>query len=409
MPLRQINRRVRTIESYTSGTGERSVAYPAAFLVAAGLETLLLGMNFYLQEVYGATGGQIGAFFAARSLVYVIGCLLAWKLTSAIGPRYILIACPFLTCVFALAIHYGDSLVLAFVFCALTGISNSLFWPTLMGWISSSLEGPQLSKTMGRFNLSWSSGAIVSPYLASRLSQAGTVLPIYAASAMFFIAGILILGARRALPNVRNKQHVAIAEPKTRVDTGESTVLRYAGWIGAFTAFLAFAVLVNIFPKFARTDLYMSKGTIGAIFSIRSLFATLAFVALGRTVFWHYRGSQMLIGQFCIVAALLAMVYAHRPVTIGIIQVVAGMMMAFSYSYSMFHSLAGSRNRAGRSAFHEASVNAGFVCGSFFGGLLYQYYSIAAIYVFCAVVVILGMIAQAAITIWARKVEPVRR
>ena len=56
MPLRHINRHVRKITSRASGTGGRAVAYPVAFLASAGSVTLILGMNVYLQEVYGATG-----------------------------------------------------------------------------------------------------------------------------------------------------------------------------------------------------------------------------------------------------------------------------------------------------------------------------------------------------------------
>ena len=37
-----------------------------------------------------------------------------------------------------------------------------------------------------------------------------------------------------------------------------------------------------------------------------------------------------------------------------------------------------------------------------------QYYSIAASYLFCAAVAFAGLIAQVGVSIWARRVEPVR-
>ena len=389
-----------------SSIGRRAVAYPAAFFSIVGIQTLLLGMNFYLQDVYGATGGQIGSFYAARSLLYIVGCFVARPLTTAIRPQYLLIASPVSTGVLCLAITCSDSLVPAFVLFFLTGISNSLFWPTLVAWLSSNLEGGQLSKTMNEFNASWTVGAIVSPFLASQLSEAGTALPIHAASAMMLFTAVFVLVGTVALPKICDGRHVATAEPKTKVETDESTVLRYAGWIGVFSAFLAFGVLANIFPKFARTDLHMSKSTIGVVFSLRSLSTALAFLALGRTVFWHHRGSQMLVGQFCIIAVLLAMVYARGVVTIGVILAVAGATIALSYSNGLFHGLAGSRSRAARIAVHEAFLQVGSVGGSFFGGLIYQYYSIVASYLCCAAVAFVGLIAQGAITIWARRTTP---
>ena len=406
MPFRYISRRRQMIKSFYSGIGKTAVIFPAAFLAGVGLGTLLLGLNFYLQEVYEARHAQIGAFFALWSFSYIVGCLVVRPLTDAVRPRYLLMAATFSMCVFALAIHYSGTLVLAFGFFCLVGLSASLFWPPIMGWLSSDAEGTELSTLMSRFNLSWSSGAIISPFLAGWLSQRDAALPIHVASALFLLTSFLIAGAALALPRVRNDGHVATPNGETRGSPDRSPRLRYSGWVGLFTAFVVVGIVVNIFPISARAELHLSKRVIGELLLWRALFGAIGFWILGRMTFWHYRSSQMILGQLCLAGGLVAMVCASHPLVIGPILAVLGLMYALAYSNGLFHGVEGSPNRAARSAMHEALLSAGLFSGSLLGGIIYEHYSIAATYLFGAAVVLAGVIAQTGIALWVRCVEP---
>ena len=62
MLFRYVTRQAQVIRAYYSALGKAGVLLPLAFLVAAGQGMLALGMVFYLREVYGASGAQIGAF-----------------------------------------------------------------------------------------------------------------------------------------------------------------------------------------------------------------------------------------------------------------------------------------------------------------------------------------------------------
>ena len=402
MPLRYLSRRALLIKDFHSGIGKTAVIFPVAFLVCLALVTLQLGMVFYLREVYEATGSQVGAFFGVWSLCFILGCILVIPLADHIRPRYLMIAATFCMCILALGVHYGGSLVLAFVCSGLIGLSNSLFWPPMVGWVSGELEGAELSKIMSRYNLSWSSAAIISPLVAGRLSERGTVLPIYVASGLALLASFLIAGAALALPMVRNDTHSAARAMDAGANAGIGTLLRYSAWVGVFTACAVLGVVAVIFPLSARVDLHISKSVIGTLMLSRMLFMTLGFWIMGRTAFWHCRSSPMLLGQTCIAGCLVAMIYACRPLTLSPVLVFLGLLTALSYSSSQFHGMLGTANRAARNAVHESLLSGGMISGFVLGGIIYDHYSIAAVYTFCATLVLAGVVVQAGIALWSR-------
>ena len=158
-------------------------------------------------------------------------------------------------------------------------------------------------------------------------------------------------------------------------------------------------VIVVILPISGRDDLSMSKSVIGLVLLSRALFMTIGFVILGRTAFWHFKSSPMLFGQVCLAISLVFMVYIHSPLLLGLVLSVMGLLMALSYSSSLFHGVSGSTNRAKRMGIHEALLSAGLISGSLIGGILYQRYSMATVYWFCLNVVLVGVIIQAGLSV----------
>jgi len=404
-----LGRRTRFLRSFYQGIGKTAVTLPAAFLAASSVSGLALGMVFYLREVHGATGGQIGAFFAAWYASYIVGCLFVRPLTDSLRPSYLLAASSLGMCLFPLGMRASGSLSLVYVFSGLLGLSTSVFWPPLSGWLSSELEGAELGRVMSRFNLSWSAGTIVGPALAGWLSARAAALPLYVASGLALLTSSLLFGAALALPRVRTDPYRAAHSGQTPAESGRATLLRYSAWVGVFTSYVALGVVLTIFPVSAKEDLGIAKGVIGILMFLRAMFMTLGFGLLGGTTFWHYRGSQMLLSQTAIAGCLLGMIGVTRPLTIAPVLCLLGMLVALSYFNSMFHGIAGSANRAARSALHESLLSFGFIGGSVMGGVLYQRYSMAAAYLASAAIIMAGVVVQGCICIWARRAEGPRR
>jgi len=405
LPFRYLSRRAQTIRAFTSGIGKSAVIIPAAFLASMSWAMLGLGLVFYLREVQGASKSQIGAFYGLWFSGYAVGCLVVRPITDRFRPRYLLVVSCLCASVLPLAILYGGSLFLTCVFGVVMGVSGSLFWPPLAGWLSSELEGADLGKVMSRFNLAWSTGAIIGPLLGGWLSERAAALPVYSASVLSLLTAVLIAGAAVALPRVRGDPYTAIGNGAPHAAVGRATRLRYSAWVGVFTAYCVLGMLAAIFPVSAKEDLGIGKSVIGLLVFSQALCRTAGFGILGHTTFWHYRGSQMLLPQLGILGCLVAMIYAGRPLTIAPVLGLIGLLGSLSYFNSMFHGIAGSSNRAARSALHESLLGVGHISGAVLGGVLYQHYSVVAAYLTCAAIVVVGVAAQAVISIWAKRVE----
>ncbi len=279
----------------------------------------------------------------------------------------------------------------------------SFFWPPIMGWLSQDIEGPQLGKSIAYFNLSWNAGIIIGPFLAGILSAISPEIPLYAGSLLYLMTGILITVASLSLPKIRTDRGIDIPRfgESSKADT--STFLRFPGWVGMFTTFVVLGAVLNIFPVFARDELFLRKEVIGLLMVSRTFIATFLFIILGHTTFWHFRISLMITGQICLACAVFLMNFTSTTLVLAVLIAMIGASRAFSYNNSLFHGVSGSINRTERTAVHEVLLAAGIIFGSSLGGLLYQNYSMAAVYYFCAAVVILGALIQAGLYLLLKK------
>ena len=288
MKLQYISQRRQLIKSFYTGIGKTAVIFPSAFLAAVGTGLVSLGM-------------------------IILGCIFIRPLFDCILPRYTLIIAAFCMCISTLSIHYFSSITWIYILWSLYGLSTSLFWPPLMGWLSRNVEGIDLSRVISKFNFSWSAGIIIGPFLSGWLSERAAELPLYFGSGLFLLTGFLIVGATLVLSGIRSDRDTEFSIMAQRSESGQDTLIRYPAWVGIYTTFAVAGVLLIIFPISARNDLSMSKSLIGLLLLSRALFVTLGFIILGKTTFWHFKTLPMLLGQACLVVLLFFMVYVRSP------------------------------------------------------------------------------------------------
>ncbi len=403
MKFQYVSQVRRFLRSLYLGLGKTHVILPSAFLVATGSSIIELGIIFYIKEIYGATASQVGYFTALWSLSYIIGCVFIRPIFKRVLPRFLLIGSSLFMCLFILFILFTNSFMSAIIYYALYGMAMAFFWPQIMGWLSQDIEGARLGKSISNFNLSWNTGVIVGPFLAGILSAVSPGIPLYTGSFLFLLTVVLIAGASFALPKVRADRYIDSAENGETSKTDTSTILRFSGWVGMFTTFVVFGVILNIFPVYALDDLLLKKEVVGFLMQSRTFLAIFLFIILGHTTFWHFRISQMVAGQVLLTAIIFSMKYFSSPQVLALLVAGAGALRALSYSNSVFHGVSGSINRTGRMAVHEVLLAAGLICGSLLGGLLYQYYSMDTVYSFCAAIVLLGALLQSGLFLLLHK------
>lgn len=394
MRLKYIGQIQQFLKSLSSGIGKSFIIFPSAFLVAIGITTVELGIIFYLKEIYGAAPSHIGYFTALWSFWYIIGCIFIRPLFNKVIPRYLIIGSSLFMSLFVLSILFTKTFAFAFLYYGLYGIAMSFFWPPIMGWLSQDIEGSRLGKRMSYFNLSWSAGLVIGPFLAGILSAISPEIPLYVGGFLFLLTGILVAVGSFLLPKILSDRGLDASQDGGTFCNDTSTVLRFPGWIGIFTTFIIIGVVINIFPVFARDELLLGKETIGLLMQSRAFIATFVFVFLGHTTFWHFRISYMTLGQVCLALIVFFMNFTSSPLMLAALIAMIGALRAHSYNSSLFHGVSGSINRTRRMAVHESLLAAGIIVGSSLGGLIYQKYSMTTVYYFCAAAVMFGVLLQ---------------
>jgi len=402
MVWQYISQRHQTLRTLCSGIGKTAVIYPAVFLAAIAGATVILGMVFFANDVLHATPAQIGYLAGTWAFSYVVGCLFLRPLTARLMPRHSMLLATMLLSLFTAAIFLTRSLVWSFVFYACFGLSLTFFWPPIMGWLSANVEGMALSRAMGWFNLSWSGGALLGPALAGWLSETDPCLALQFAAALYLLTTFLILGAILVLSSFRQDDGAHLQQMVRPSGAPYGTFLRFPGWIGVFALFTLAGVILAVFPISAQQDLHVTKSTVGVILLARALMLSLTLGTMGRRRWWHFRGSQMVIGILISSALALVLAATGNILLAGTLVGLTGVLQAHGYTNALFHGVSGVRHRSMRTALHEALVCGGVIFGSATGGLLYGAFGMATVYLFCATLLVLAALAQLGFLIYAR-------
>ena len=172
-----------------------AIVCPSALVMGVTTNCLNFALVFYAHDKFGADTFQASLFGSLYSLSYLLCCSFGGKLLQKIPPlRSILLAISFVFIGLWLMLK-APTLTIAYIVQTGIGISISLFWPQLMGWLSSGQEGKQLARATSFFNFSWSTGTIVAPFLAGFLSDLNGVYPLYACLAFTAVNGIYVASA----------------------------------------------------------------------------------------------------------------------------------------------------------------------------------------------------------------------
>ena len=406
--MERMNLAPRMIRYSGSNLGKTALLYPVVFLAALAGGMSTLGMIFFAQSLLGASPGQIGLLMALWSASYMCGCFSFRHISAALPPRYSILVATSISFFSVGMIVLLQSLLWSFVFFAFTGLAVSLFWPVVMGWLSTGLEGRHLSRVLGWFNFSWSAGAIISPVVAGLLEDMGNSFALRAGSFTYLVAACLSFAGILLMPGLRNK--VIVPAPALNPGGAEQsgTFLRYPAWFSAFTSFFFLGTITTVVPLAAGADLNISKKTVGILLLVRALMMSCTFVGMGQTSWWHFRGKQIAVGALMGVFAAIFLAFTRSPVMIGFILVIVGVIVGQGYTNSIFHGVSGVADKSWRMAIHEMIISAGMILGSISAGLAYGAFGITAAYLITAAIWMIDFIVAGILLNLMRKREIVQ-
>lgn len=377
----------------SKGNFQSAVLYTTALLGQLSIGIITLGLIYYMRDKFSLSSQLIGLFASVQTFSYFLGCTFLKKYISLLRPRHAVEIASVGMTLSGLAIVIAPNPATAFALYIFYGASLSFFWPPLMGWLSRGMEGRSLSKAISLFNISWSAGLIIAPFISGVLTEMDIRYPLYAGSLLFAAVFILISAATVFVPGIRaassSRKHMA-------VNTGKdaSTPLRFSAWAGIFSSYFLYGITVNIFPLYARDMLGYAESSVGLILLSRGLLTTVTFVLLGRWTWWHFKASQIRIQQALLAGVAVVGMFATSLPLLMLFFVLFGILFGGIYTNSIFHGAAGSLNRESRMAVHEAVLTSGTIAGSFSGGLLYDHFGFTVVMGTAAVVAITVLLFQ---------------
>jgi len=330
---------------------------------------------------------------AAGTATYALACWLLRPVLNRVNPRVSTVISTLSQAALVAAMGQVGSLYTLIILAAGTGLAMSFFWPPLMGWLSSDVEGRALNRRLGRFNLMWSTGLLLGPFPSAALFELANWLPFAVAAGVLILVASLLLALAPTPATRRRNAETKQGAPVVPTDA-RLAAFRYASWIGLFFGYAITGMFRFQLPALFR-HLQIRDAIFGAVMTALTAAMALGFILLGRTEIWHYRRRLHSAVQLVIAAVVLSLLWVGQAGEIGLIVGVTGLCLGLLYSCSIFYSATSSLGRTSSlMAVHEASLSSGVVFGCLIGGYATQYVSVRATYPICAVFLLVGLVIQ---------------
>lgn len=370
----------------------------ASFLSQLCFAIINLALVYYLRDIYSLSSSSIGLALSFNQISY---CFFAIALSNKITeykPRNVIIVglSGIVLCVMVMILIRSYIAVLIAI--VMYGGFMSLIWPSVESWLARGKEEAFLNKSMGIFNLSWSSGMALSSILCGFLIEINLELPFYfSAATLFFVIALLFIVTTLA-PSLRASESENDYIKRNELKDN-STFLRYYSWIGVFVGYIVLGAISNIFPIYAKEELLYSESVIGILLSLRGIISFFMFYLLTKTKFWHFKRYMIIGVQFFIAILLLVSKSFSSIISLSIFFVSFGILFPVVYVMSLFHGASGAINRTKRMIIHEVLLSFGVVFGSIVGGALYDYYSYSQMMVIFFIFILTAVIIEIVICI----------
>jgi MFS family permease len=355
----------------------------AGFIMSVGQGIMLVSLPFIVKR-FGGSDGDAGLSLALNFASYVVACLGATLILDRFNPKRLAqigaIAAALPLAGLCLVISAGPRawhpIAMIDIAVSLVGGFTALFWPPMMGWISRGFEGKQLGHRLGSFNISWSSGGWVSPYIGGLLVASSSTVAILIAFLVSLCSWFAVTLAR----NPRHTKHPLPAEiseqpdPDRQPDVSqlnpELPRFRWMARLALPASFACIGVVRSQLGLHFKFDLHYSEAMYGIAITAMCLCNFLMFWAAGRIHSWHYVRWPFFTAQMFV---LLSMVMILGFEALWLLIAAAGLLgfaEAFMYASHLFYGVSGARKRTTMMAVHEFLLSTGMVFGSVCGGYL---------------------------------------
>ncbi len=339
--------------------------------------------------------GAIGATWIGS---YVIALLAYGGRVDGLDPRNLVRIGLSTMALMFLIMAQAESLPVLFAATSGFGLISGLFWPPIMGWLSTGYEGQRLSRRLSKFNLSWSTGMAVGPALGGFLFEldiveASHLIPLYLAACLLMLGVLVITLMPSPERDATTGVPVSSGPPPEDVDAARSDLFRPMARIAHFFAYVGNGVYRYQLPSLAIA-LGITADEFGRVGTTLSLAMFVSFLVLGKTERWHYRLDLFIGAQIVIALNLLALLVVQTWWHMMICMAIGGLAVGVTYSSDLFYGISGGVRRSRRMAIHELLLAIGIASGALFGGAVSEHLGLRLVYPICSGLILCGVVVQ---------------
>lgn len=359
----------------------------AAFVLAFGNTLSYHATPFYAFDHLGGGAAMSGNFGAVQSIAYTIITLIAAGLVTRVkhGLNLALIGTAIFAATYGIVPFINSPW--ACIFASAIGLGGmGLTWPAIHSWIGAEPDPAERSRHMSWLNMSWSSGAAVSPLFAGPLYDFDFRYPFIGS---IFLCGVVI-ALLRMMPH--ENAHFGAAPQAfldARADHDRAALpFLWPGWLSVFVFNMLSCAIRLIYPK--RIDelvqsqslRWFSEGTAAeflthnpaTIFSILAFalnFGTAAaFYTMGRTSAWKHRFATLFWPQAASGIALVVLGSTHSLILMTLASAVVGAGLGVCFFSSSYCCMSDPALKHRRASINEGMVGSGSLLGAFGFGQL---------------------------------------
>ena len=364
-----------------------AIFYLCGFLVDLALGCVLLALPLLAITKFNASPLTLGLLGALGAGMYSLSVLFVGHLADALNrKKLIILGCLLFGLVYSL-MPAVTSLNQIFILVPFSSISMSLFWPTIQSWMAQGLDKKRLIRAIGYFNIFWSLGLMLGPFIAGFLFEKNYVYPFRFGASVALLTACLI--SWQKIKRVPVKSLAADnGQSEERVSQAD-TFLKVA-WLANFTSFFIIGIIRNIFPKLALS-LSIEPSALGTLLLCLGLAQTLIFLLLKKITFWHKVIWPVFFSQAISLLGLFLIFIGQTFSIFALAFIIIGMTSGITYFVSLFFSLYEQRKKAG---LHEAFLAMGVFCGPILGGFFAQQFNLKTPYLAAVGVILIAMAVE---------------
>lgn len=394
-----------SVSSNKSSIGPKGL-YAGTLTHSFGAGMFLLAMPFIVISL-GGSDREVGLCMGFNFVAYMISCLIVGRFLDKCSPKKALLISA-LTVTFCSVgmlatiilnkkqIFPFDPVLMIILLFILSGSVTSLFWPTMMGLISTNHEGPSLSKRLAVFNVIWSIALAISPFVCGYLLEINLALSI-AVTCSFFALSVLSITTIRAPQKTFSTDKVQ--PPIQDIINNDNIIFHKLSRIALPFAFIATALVRTQLALLFKENLGFTESDYGLAATWMSIAMVAVFFIASKTHRWHHKFSMLIAFQSLAVLAMLLIIIVKSIWFFYLATALIGLNSGFVYSSHQYYGVSGRKKRSALMATHEALLSIGFIVGSIAGGYIGEYFGRYLPYWFGAASITTGIIIQ--IALWS--------